>query len=225
MSGKWERTFDVCVPIERLWAAFRDEHEYGAILAWPEEGGSSPPDPNKHQVVEFEPLTRIRFKQRADVPDPGELTVTFESTETGSRFTVKRDSDGEGEPADVFADSNSLGFGHGFSDLVFYLETGVPAFRHPGESKSCTGMLYQEHDWGIEVLAVNPGSFAENAGLARGDRIIRVGDTPIYTRNDIWGLVAAHEPGTTLSVEYVRDGQRCKGTGQLSHPQLSAVGE
>ena len=225
MSGKWKRTFEVRVPLERLWNAFRDEREYGAILAWPDQDPNATPDPNKHDVVEYQPLAHLRIKQRADVPDPGELTVTFEATEAGSRFTVTRISSGEGEAADVFSEANGLGFGHGFSDLVFYLESGVPAFRHPSESKSCTGMLYQERDWGIEVLAVTPGSFADSAGLTRGDRIIRIGDTPIYTRNDIWGLVCANEPGTTMAVEYARDGQRCQGTGQLSSPEISAVGE
>ena len=78
--------------------------------------------------------------------------------------------------------------------------------------------------WGIEVLEVNAGSFADAAGLARGDRLIRIGGRPIYTRNDIWGLVATQTPGTSLSVEYVRDGQRCEGVGQLSAPALRAVG-
>lgn len=225
MSGKWQKTFEVRVPLERLWDAFTNEREYGAILAWPDKDGSTTPDPKKHTVVEYEPLKKIHFEQRSDVPDPGELTVTFESTETGSRFTVTRYSFGEGESADVFGESNGLGFGHGFSDLVFYLETGVPARRHPGKSLSCTGMLYKEHDWGIEVLAVSPGTFAESAGLTRGDRIIRIGGTPIYTRNDIWGLVTANEPGTTFSVEYAREGERCEGTGQLSPREFGAIGE
>jgi membrane-associated protease RseP (regulator of RpoE activity) len=179
-------------------------------------------------VLEAEPLRRLRF-DRADVGMPdqrAEFSIVFESTETGSRFTVTRHGFGAGEVADAFADANFLGFSHGFADLIFYLETGKAARRHYlGCNQSSTAMLFKERAWGVEVLDVTPGGFAAQAGLERGDRILRIGGVPIYTRNDVWGLTTEHAPETLLSVEYVRGRERRHATARLSKPELAAVGE
>ena len=228
MSRKWEKVFEVSVPVERLWQAFRDDREFGGLLRWPDASVEQAADPARHEVIAAEPLRQLRF-ERADKGKPdqrAEFTIVLESTETGSRFTVTRHGFGEGEIADAFADANFLGFCHGLADLVFYLETGKAARRHSvGSSQSSTAMVFRERDWGVEVLEVTPGGFADQAGLARGDRILRIGGVPIYTRNDVWGLTTEHAPETPLGVEYVRERERRSGTGRLSKPELAAVGE
>jgi hypothetical protein len=227
MSGHWQRTFEVSVPVERLWQAFRDEREYGRLLAWPDATTEQKGESTRRTVLESEPMKWLKFEQQSpDLPDRAEFTVSFESTETGSRFTVTRYSFGEGEDADVFGESNFLGYSHGFCDLVFYLETGQSAGRHYfGCTQSCTGVLYKELDWGVEVLKVTAGSFGAEAGLERGDRIVSLGGVPIYTRNDVWGLVTEHRPGTEIVVDYVRGGERRNGQGRLSDKALAAWGE
>ena len=62
MSSKWEKTFEVRVPLERLWQSFTNEREYGSILAWPDDDGNYADEPNKHQVVEFEHQKRISLQ-------------------------------------------------------------------------------------------------------------------------------------------------------------------
>jgi hypothetical protein len=227
MSSRWQRTFEVSIPVERLWQAFRDDREYGRLLAWPDASVEQAADKTRRQVVHAEPMKLLKFESRGSAaPDRAEFTVVFESTETGSRFTVTRYGFGEGDAADVFGESNWLGCCHGYMDLVFYLETGQPAKRHYlGCAQSCTGMMYKQRDWGIEVLDVTPRSFADEAGLARGDRIVRIGTLPIFTRSDIWGLVTVHGPGTEFIVEYVRGRERRRGQGRLSDLALAAWGE
>lgn len=227
MSTQWQRTFEVGVPVERLWRAFRDDSEYGRILAWPDATPEQKADASRKRVTEAEPMKLLKFEQLSSrLPDRAEFTVVFESTDTGSRFTVTRYGFGEGEAADVFGESNFLGYCHGFSDLVLYLETGQAPRRHYlGCTRSCTGMMCRERDWGVEVLRVQPGGFAEAAGLTRGDRLVRIGGVPVYTRNDVWGLVTQHGPGTELSVDYVRGRERREGRGRLSDKALAAWGE
>ena len=228
MSGKWERTFEVSAPIERVWQAFTRD---GEARRAPRPGAR--PDPNAHVklvVLEVERLKRLRWTQEGGtLPERCEMTVVFESTATGSRFTVTRCGFGEGEDADVFSESNSLGWEGGFMDMVLELETGVAPNRHYyGVTDSCTGILYATRDWGLEVLKVQPGSFGAEAGLERGDRLVRLGGAAIYARTQVWTLLEEHRPGDRIEIEFVRAGALHKSSGALSSQRvagMAAVGE
>lgn len=225
MSGKWQRTFEVSVPVERLWRAFTEEQ--AKLLTPPAD---AEPDPNRGvlpKVLEVQPLRLLRWEQEGGtLPERAEFTVVFESTDRGSRFTVTRCGFGEGEDADVFSESNALGWELGFMDLVLYLETGQFVQRHYyGAVASCTGAVYAERDWGLEVLKVVAGGYGSEVGLQRGDRLVRMGGVPVYSRRDVWLLLEEHAPGTKLEVEYLRGGERRRGEGRLSAPTARAVGE
>jgi uncharacterized protein YndB with AHSA1/START domain len=227
MSGSYRCSFQVAVPVERLWQAFTDPGERARLFA-PPEHANGPAGPHQSQkVLEVQPMELLKWSQEGEgLADRAEFTVLFEATDAGSRFTVIRDSFGEGEEADVFAESNGLGWSHGFRDLALYLETGQIVKRHDyGVSKSCTAMVYAERDWGVEVRRVGPGGFAAEAGLQPGDRLVRIGEVPIYTREDIWLLVTEHEAGREFSVEFIRDGQVLSGKGRLSALEMRMVGE
>jgi uncharacterized protein YndB with AHSA1/START domain len=227
MSGRWQRTFEVSVPVERVWRAMTEPAELAKVYA-PVEGAR--PDPNgglAHEVLELEPQKRLRWAQQGGtLPERVEFTVVFEATDGGSRFTVTRVGFGEGEDADVFSESHALGWELGFMDLVLYLETGQVVKRHYfGCTQSCTGMSYRERDFGLEVLRVAPRTFAADAGLARGDRLIRIGPAPVYKRSDLWRLLEAVPPGSELEVEYIRGRERRRGSARLSPAEMGLVGE
>ncbi len=225
MSRKWQRTFEVSVPVERAWRAFTEEsRELGTAPA------GARPDPNAGllpKLLEVQPLKLLRWEQSGGtLPDRAEFTVVFESTDRGSRFTVTRCGFGEGEDADVFAESNALGWECGFMDIVLYLETGHAVKRHYfGSSASATGVVYAERDWGLEVLQVQPGAFGAEVGLQRGDRLVRLGGVSVYTRANVWTLLEEHAPGTELEVEFIRGRERRSARARLSSPLASAVGE
>jgi uncharacterized protein YndB with AHSA1/START domain len=224
MSGKWQRTFEVSVPVERVWEAFTRTR--------PPPAGARP-DPNasvKPQIIELEPMKRLRWSaEGGQLPERSEITVVFESTATGSRFTVTRFGFGEGEDADVFSESNGLGWEGGLMDMVFELETGVAVNRHYyGAYDACTGVMYAQRDWGLEVLKVLPGTFGAEAGLARGDRLVRLEGAALFSRANVWTLLEAHSPGDDLTIEFVRDGELRRGSGRLSSqrvPAMGAIGE
>jgi len=224
----WERTFEVSVPVERVWKAFTEESEM--LLRPPKERRTPMPMPERKRelkVLEAVPCERLRWEQSGPgLPDRAEFTVVFESTEHGSRFTVTRAGFGEGEAADIFGESNGLGFGHGLMDLVLYLETGQLVKRHyDGCSFSSTGVMYAERDWGLEVREVKPGTFGQEAGLQVGDRILSLGGTQVYQRSDMWVLASTHRAGTELEIDFIRGRERMQGRGKLSPVPQRAFGE
>ena len=229
MSRKWERSFEIAVPVERVWRAFTDPDEIRLLLGPPADAVDAPVhDPSETiRVIEAEPLRLLRWAQeRPDLPEKAEFTVVFESREGGSRITVTRAGFGEDEVSEIFSESNGLGWEHGFMDLVLYLETGQHVNRHyDGCSLSSLGVMYAETDSGIEVRSVKPGCFGAEAGLERGDRLVRLGDAPVYTRSDIWQINERRAPGTELEVQFVRGRELMTGRGKLSPLQSRAVGE
>jgi uncharacterized protein YndB with AHSA1/START domain len=231
MSGRWERTFDISVPVERVWRAFTDPDELRLLLGPPEgvevDVPVDVPPEERMKVLEAEPMKRLRWSQEHPLlPEKSEFTVTFESRGNGSRITVTRHGFGEGETADIFSTSNALGWEHGMMDLVLYLETGQLVKRHyNGCTLSCSAMSYVETEAGLEVREVVPGGFAEQAGLQRGDRLVRLGQAAVYERADLWALFGVHPAGTELDVEFVRGRERMHGRGRLSELKLRAVGE
>lgn len=228
MSGRWQRTFEIAVPLDTVWEAFTDP-EYRRKLFAPPQRARDPGHDGQEgmRVLEVEDRRLLRWEQaRGDLPERSEYTVTFEERERGSRITVTRTGFGEGDVADIFSESNALGWEHGFMDLVFALETGQLVKRHYfGSGRSRMGMVYAERDWGIEVHDVVKDGFGDECGLARGDRLVSVGDAPVFKRSDVWMLNAIHEPGTELEVRYVRDGELRTGRGRTSSFDFWAVGE
>lgn len=65
-----------------------------------------------------------------------------------------------------------------------------------------------ESPGGVRLTGVRPGSPAEQAGLKGGDVLIQLGDTPIKNLYHMTDALRAHQPGETVVLVYVRDGQR-----------------
>jgi S1-C subfamily serine protease len=58
------------------------------------------------------------------------------------------------------------------------------------------------------VTAVRDGSPADDAGLRVGDRITAINGDEIAAVEELQELVAESEPGETLALTYLRDGER-----------------
>jgi len=153
--SKWEKTFEVAVPVERVWKAFTEEAQ--TLLLPPDERRSETKQLERNlEVLEVVPNERLRWQQSGpDLPQRSEFTVVFEATDTGSRFTVTRAGFGDGEVAELWGKSFELGFTHGIMDMLLYLETGHIVKRHyDGCAFSSLGVMYAERDWGLEVRDV-----------------------------------------------------------------------
>jgi serine protease Do len=61
-------------------------------------------------------------------------------------------------------------------------------------------------DSGAIVSDVEPGSAAEEAGVIRADVIVALGDAPIENMGDLLGALRDYQPGDTVDLTVVRDG-------------------
>ena len=61
---------------------------------------------------------------------------------------------------------------------------------------------------GVYVVEVNPNSAAEEAGLKKGDIIVKIGENMVATSSELQELVGRNSPGDEISVTYKREGKQ-----------------
>lgn len=229
MSGRWQRTFEIAVPVERVWQVITDPEEQRRLREpGPDASAAATRDDDPGlEVLEVVPHQKLRYAQhRDDLPERCEFEIVLESAENGCRMTVTRHGFGDGDIADIFSEANALGWEHGFMDLVLYLETGqVPRRHYFGAGPSRMGMAYADTDSGVVVRQVLDGGFAAEVGLQPGDKLVRVGGCGVFRRSDLWTINGLFQPGTELEVEYIRGSELRAGSGKLSSQEIWAVGE
>ncbi|WBB98114.1 trypsin-like peptidase domain-containing protein [Solwaraspora sp. WMMA2059] len=60
---------------------------------------------------------------------------------------------------------------------------------------------------GALIAAVEDGSPADQAGLAQGDVVVRIGDTPVNDSDDLVAAVQSGQVGEQIEITYERDGE------------------
>jgi S1-C subfamily serine protease len=65
-----------------------------------------------------------------------------------------------------------------------------------------------ESPGGVRITGVRTGSPAEQAGMKGGDILIQLGDKTVRNLYDMTDALRAHQPGETVVLVYLRDGQR-----------------
>jgi C-terminal processing protease CtpA/Prc len=60
---------------------------------------------------------------------------------------------------------------------------------------------------GVWLAQVLPGSAAERAGLRDGDVLVRVGEQPVNTFEELRNAIRARQPGDVVRLVYLRDGR------------------
>lgn len=60
---------------------------------------------------------------------------------------------------------------------------------------------------GVRLGHIVPGSAAERAGLRDGDVLVRVGDAPVTTFEELRSAIRARQPGDVVRLVYLRDGR------------------
>jgi uncharacterized protein YndB with AHSA1/START domain len=223
VSRRFERTFTIAVPVQRAWQAFADGHERSQWEAVsyeidPVPGGrvhwTLPGVEAEGEVVEAVPNRVLRHVERGGPHADSEVTVTFEAVDDGTRVTITHAGFGGAEDWDEWLEGTTLGWTQAIADLLVYLETGVPARRFVTQTHS-PGMTMRDTPGGVEVLTVSPGTLADQAGMAPGDLVLRVGGVPVFTIAELWVLMREHGPKTQLDVEYIRSGERLFGAGRI----------
>lgn len=88
----------------------------------------------------------------------------------------------------------------GLADAVFML----PAQAQPKPEPPRLGVQLEEHEGGVRILAVRPGSLAERSGLKGGDRILEMAGRPLQKVAVAIGLVRQQPAGTWLPLRVRR---------------------
>lgn len=100
--------------------------------------------------------------------------------------------------------------------LLEDLKAGREVTRTPS---GFLGVSVSQTPNGVAVVDVTAGSGADKAGMQVGDILKKVGDTSISTIEQLGGALRALAPGTTVTVEVLREGQTKALTVQLGARQ------
>ncbi len=86
-----------------------------------------------------------------------------------------------------------------------------------GAGRALLGVVTNaQHDRaGAYVVEVNKGSAADQAGLRKGDLIIRVDSIYISDANDLISAIRSYEPGASVRIRYRRDEKEHTTTAKL----------
>lgn len=71
---------------------------------------------------------------------------------------------------------------------------------------------------GVLVTEVWPGSAAAQAGVRRGDVIVSLAGTEVNDESGLRYLAATQRPGTTVAIDFLRQGARITGRGTVAPP-------
>jgi membrane-associated protease RseP (regulator of RpoE activity) len=222
MNLVWRKSFEFSYPVDRVYAAYVEvegstEPVVGKSFTLTDAAGT------RVDITDVRPNERIAYRQTVG-DDVAEMTITFESTESGTRITVTRHGFGEGDTFEVFRESHMLGWTEGMADLDLYLRTGVRMRRHL-EDRSATGVVFKETHAGLEVKAVTPGSLGEQAGLERGDILLSIDGAVLYGRSHLWLFQRLYEAGHQVEVAYARAGERRTARARMLPVEMAVVGE
>jgi serine protease Do len=75
------------------------------------------------------------------------------------------------------------------------------------------------HDRGDVVAQVMPGSPAQQAGLQRGDVIIKIDNTALQSESDLARAISRHRPGDKVTLTVVRNNQTMNVSVTLGQAQ------
>jgi uncharacterized protein YndB with AHSA1/START domain len=227
--GKFEKVFELRVPVARVWQAFTDPRELEAWLSGTVEdcdvrpGGRIAWQPEAYgqlvwDVVEVEPERKLAYRESPTfAPSTTDVSVLLQESGSGTLVTITQAGFGEGEDWQTQLDNVGLGWAQSLAGLELYLRTGV-RFDRFFTFKSDLGVLAHEEMAGPCVASVTPESYAAQAGLEVGDIIVQVGSAPIFTRSDLWLFTREHEIGEDIEVKFVRGSELRHGRAQLTAP-------
>lgn len=80
--------------------------------------------------------------------------------------------------------------------------------QSPGqENKAVLGIGIDDTRYGVKVTEIMEGSAAEKAGLRRGDVILKVNDSYIFSADGLLEALHPFNPGDKIKLKYLREGK------------------
>jgi hypothetical protein len=220
----YERILVFDMPMPRAWDLFTDpaasrawllpfEHDDEGRRTTTIEGQA----PLEFRVLQAEPHKFLRTSMAGgNIPGRLETNTRFAVAEPGVRIDLLHQ--GFGDPAgwERFGGSFSRGWDEAICDLQIHVRTGLISPRHIDDRRASIAAWPVRRDFGIELVEVFPGGFADQAGMASGDILLKLDRMGVYDIADIWAFTRAVSAGQSVTADYVRGRELLTGKGRLS---------
>jgi len=89
----------------------------------------------------------------------------------------------------------------------------------PNTNKATLGVMIDDTDHGVVINDMVDGSAAASAGLRRGDIILKISDTYIFTSNGLLEALKPYNPNDKVKVKYIREGKEKSTSAVLKSRQ------
>jgi uncharacterized protein YndB with AHSA1/START domain len=228
MGRTIERSFEVAVPLERVWQVMTDPAE---LNRWyfpfrTDAEGRLHTEVHGHEraseVVEGEATKYFRTRTTLTgregfgvVPGVREMLVCFEASDAGARVTITHSGWGEDEESERERRAVERGTDETLADLQLYLRSGVPFPRHNRGERSWLGLTALEVPGGVEVRDVQPGTFADRLGLRRGDLLVALDGAGVFGLSDLAFFAKLRAAGEEAEARWIRAGALLHGSAVL----------
>jgi predicted metalloprotease with PDZ domain len=84
-------------------------------------------------------------------------------------------------------------------------------------SKAWLGAMFVDAGAGPEVAEVEPGGFAEQAGMQPGDILLMLGRGAVFGNREVMFFLREHDVGDEVDVIWAHGGELRRGRGRLTH--------
>ncbi len=84
------------------------------------------------------------------------------------------------------------------------------------EKRTFLGVTSEDGEDGLHLTGIVSGSGAESAGLQEGDVMTSIAGQAIRTTGDLRNVLAKHEAGDAVAINYLRNGQPMQTTAELT---------
>ncbi len=205
-----ETTFEVDISPEQAWRRLQQltaEHDVAGDEWW------LPGFECRAIEIEAVPDRRLEVVKGEHPCKDTTISFTLEHLASGSRIHVVQSGF---DPSFIDLAGEHF-FEHGrhiYADLELFFRTGVIAGRawRPWVQ---FGFRHQTHSFGIEIVAVDEGGWADRAGLAVGDVLTTLASVPVFDDAELSILQRLLQPGDEIDATWIRGARRSTGIARL----------
>ena len=209
----FETTFVVSIPRDEAWKRLEEAAPVSDMLPPPRAGQWwNPAVEAPADELEVVPGERLRARKAVEPCKGTEIVITMEDADTGTRITFVQTGFGPG-----FGEQRpwlESGWWSIRADLFVYFEHGVVPGRHlrPWAGIGCD---VTESPGGLTLSNVQPGGFADQAGVRDGDLLLTLAGAPAVDIRELSILMRSMRPGAEKKARYLRGGEILSGAGVL----------